>query len=382
MSKAKRARPAIPAEVKTKLWLTAGGRCQYEGCNKALWKDDLTYTEMNTSYIAHIYGYAEGSARYDSILSPKLEKDFSNLMLLCDTHHRIIDNKETAKDYPAQRLINIKKDHEKRIEYLTAITPDKRSHIVLFGAKIGVHDSPLNINRVFEAMLPNYYPAMPHPIELGMANYSIEDSTEIYWKVQIENLENQFVQKIEPIKAKHEVQHFSIFGFAPIPLLVKFGTLLSDIYPAEIFQLHREPPTWNWLDDEGGDVKHEIFEPIGNKKIVALKLELSATITDDRVIEILGDDCDIWSIHHTNPDNDYIRNKANLQDFRILMRKTFDLIKAKYGQDADLHIFPAIPISTALELGRIWMPKADLPMIIYDQNFKLGGFQVAILIKN
>jgi hypothetical protein len=85
-------RPSIPQSVKTELWMKSGGRCQFDGCNIALWHDDLTYNKMNRSYIAHIYGYASGSARFHDMLSPQLEKDFSNLMLMCDTHHRLIDN--------------------------------------------------------------------------------------------------------------------------------------------------------------------------------------------------------------------------------------------------------------------------------------------------
>jgi hypothetical protein len=119
----------------------------------------------------------------------------------------------------------------------------------------------------------------------------------------------------------------------------------------------------------------------GKGKVVALKFELSATITDDRIKTVLGNNCEIWSIRHSNPNNDYIRSKNDLRDFRKIMRTAFDKIKAKHGQDAELNIFPAMPVSTAIELGRVWMPKADLPMIIYDQNYKLGGFSKTITIK-
>ncbi|MAT54439.1 MAG: hypothetical protein CMN32_08140 [Saprospirales bacterium] len=346
-----------------------------------LWRDDSDFAELNRSYIAHIYGYAENSARYDKILSPKLEKDFSNLMLMCDTHHRRIDSEKTRGQYPAERLIKMKKDHESRIEFLTGLTPDKRSHVVLFGSKIGVHESPLHINRVHEALLPNYYPASPNPIELGLSNSSFEDSRDNYWNIQTENLMTQFMQKIGTIKGTHEVQHFSIFALAPQPLLIKLGTLFSDIYSAEVYQLHREPSTWSWLDEDN-EVRFEIIEPEATKKIVALKLELSATIIDDRIIDVLGSDCDIWSIRHDNPNNDFLRSKADLQNFRKVMRIAFDRIKAKHGQDAKLHIFPAMPVSAAIELGRVWMPKADLPMIIYDQNWKREGFFKTITITN
>jgi allophanate hydrolase subunit 2 len=45
-----------------------------------------------------------------------------------------------------------------------------------------------------------------------------------------------------------------------------------------------------------------------------------------------------------------------------------------------VHLFPALPVSAAVEVGRVWMPKAHLPMIVYDQNRKLGGFQKATTI--
>jgi hypothetical protein len=57
-----------------------------------------------------------------------------------------------------------------------------------------------------------------------------------------------------------------------------------------------------------------------------------------------------------------------------------DRIKAVHGDDAILHVFPAVPVSVALEMGRVRMPKADLKMIIYDQNRTLGGFVQAIAI--
>lgn len=56
------------------------------------------------------------------------------------------------------------------------------------------------------------------------------------------------------------------------------------------------------------------------------------------------------------------------------MRYLFDKIKATHGQNATIHLFPACPVSVAIEIGRVWMPKADLPLVIYDQNNKLGKF--------
>jgi hypothetical protein len=49
-------------------------------------------------------------------------------------------------------------------------------------------------------------------------------------------------------------------------------------------------------------------------------------------------------------------------------------IKEAHGQNHPLRIFPAMPVACAVELGRVRMPKGDMPWIIYDQNNKAGGF--------
>ena len=35
-------RPTIPQDIKRELWIKAGGRCEFRGCNKYLYKDGVT----------------------------------------------------------------------------------------------------------------------------------------------------------------------------------------------------------------------------------------------------------------------------------------------------------------------------------------------------
>lgn len=59
-----------------------------------------------------------------------------------------------------------------------------------------------------------------------------------------------------------------------------------------------------------------------------------------------------------------------------------DDIKKTHGNNTKIHLFPAIPVSVAVELGRAYMPKADLPIVIYDRNLsdKEKIFKKAIVI--
>ena len=36
-------------------------------------------------------------------------------------------------------------------------------------------------------------------------------------------------------------------------------------------------------------------------------------------------------------------------------------------------LFPAVPVSVADEIGRVWMPKGDLPIRIFDETRADGG---------
>lgn len=115
---------------------------------------------------------------------------------------------------------------------------------------------------------------------------------------------------------------------------------------------------------------------------VALKLALSATVTDDRIHAVLGENVAIWSLTAENPHNDIMRRPEDLAEFRRYLRRLFDKIKAMHGESTVIHVFPVLPNSAAVEVGRVWMPKADLPLNIYDQNRTASEFIETLKIIN
>lgn len=370
----------LPYRVKIQLWRKAAGRCQYEGCNKPLWIDSLTRTEFNTAYIAHIIADEPGGPRGDIKLSEKLKADISNLMLMCDEHHRLID-REDIEGHPVERLREMKRNHEDRIELVTSLAVNKRSHILLYGANIGQHYVALTWENAAQAMLPNRYPAEKPGIELSLKNSPFQDSEQSYWQIELENLRRQFTLSVQPRLVSGTIKHFSIFAAAPQPLLMELGRLVSDIHDTEVYQLHREPTTWIW-QDHPQDFGYIVKESDANNNVVALNLSLSATIDNSRISSILGENASIWTLTIEVPDNDFLKSREQLSMFRLVFRQLLNRIKAKHGQDVLLHIFPAVPVSVAVEIGRVWMPKADLPMRIYDQNRQAGGFIATIDIAN
>jgi hypothetical protein len=370
----------ISDKNKYQLWVKSGGRCQYRGCNKNLYQDILTKRNFNQSYIAHIVADVAGGPRGDVIRSPLLCDDLTNLMLLCDTHHRSID-KDDVPGHPEPLLLAMKKEHEDRIERLTSIAPNMHSHIVIYKANIGVHSPVITYESVREFLLPTHYPALNHSIDLGLTNSPQRDKDESFWRTEVETLEANFNEYLKPKFKKNEINHLSVFALAPMALLMKLGVLMNDIHHSEIHQPVRTPKTWNL--SEGDDaIIYKVIKPQQKHKTVALNISLSATINNDRITKILGDDCAIYTITIDEPFNDYLKSKKQLQDFSSAIRKLFDQIKSKYSSDTPLHIFPAMPVATAIEFGKIWMPKADMPLIVYDENTVNSGFFKAIELRN
>jgi len=370
------ARPKKPDKTVIRLWTLAGGRCQYKGCNEVLWRDDLTMAAMNAAYIAHIVATEPNGPRGDEVRSPFLATDISNLMLMCDKHHRLID-KEDVEGHPEWLLLQMKQAHEQRIERVTSMKEENKSYILLYGAKVGQHSTKITWDKATHAMMNGWYPAESTPIQLFWQDSPFGDHEPAFWTVEKENLDRKYNERIKPRLDSGELTHLSIFAFAPQPLLIYLGHLLSDITAAEVYQLHREPQNWLWHE---GTVEFgfNIKEPEEIYKTVALNMSLSGTIKEDRIKAVLGDSVSIWTMSIEEPYNDFLKSAKQLSIFRDQYKKLLDQIKARHGENAVLNVFPAVPVSVALEMGRVRMPKADLKMIIFDHNRSAGGFVKAI----
>ena len=359
------------------LWGRSGGRCQFNGCNSPLWKNPVTQEPVNVAQAAHIYAFSSAGARGNRGI-PKSELNiFSNLLLTCHKCHKTIDKDEDGGRYSVELLKNWKARHEARIERVTGIDPDHHSHVILYDRAIGGIHSPVQYDRASVAMFPNRFPAEDQPLQLAATASDSTERDEEFWAVETRDLERKFERKIHDRMADGEIDHLSVFALAPMPLLIRLGTLLTEIRDVDVYQLHREPKGWAWPSvDQGIDLKVE--KPSSYDGAPALVIALSATIDDSRVKRVLGENAVIWRITIPEPTQECIRSKADLSSFRQAIRHLLNEIKATHGQDAVLSIFPAAPVSTMVEFGRVRQPKADLDWIIFDENRALGGFTKAI----
>lgn len=366
---------SLSASLKREILAKSAGRCEFKGCGKYLNTEKVTGKKIRLDEHAHIISDSPKGPRGDEMLSLQLGNDISNIMLLCLDHHKLIDT--DSENYSIEQLKSMKKEHEEGIEfYLNRIHTQQKTKVVIYKSNIGTFkDIPTNRNDICQA-ITDYYPD-PEIVDLFLTNNNLNDSEKTFWEIEERNLEEVFMSEIRKPIEKGEIEHLSVFALAPQPLLIKLGTLLTDIATVDIYQKHREPSTWQWQEEI--TTKYQVVEPTEIKENIALVFSLSFTINDERIYEVLGQNTSIWKVTIDEPNPHFIRCKNQLKDFRQFMMSVYDRIKAIHGEKSIINLFPSVPVSIAVEIGRVRLPKSDLPIKIFDQNN--GKFIETIIIK-
>lgn len=366
----------IPEKTRTILMGKSGGKCEFRGCEKIVLKEALTRKSGIYSNFAHIIADSEKGPRGDKELSAKLCTEESNIMILCFEHHKIIDENEI--DYPVELLREMKQEHEKYVEELMKIPKNNKIIAVKYTSSILDRIPIINDSDIMLSAQKQKKYCIGDIISLRGNTYDEKDS-EFFFELESQNLKSCFLQYVRPIQKRDSSYPIYLYAIAPQPLLIYLGTLFSDISDVEVQQLQREPLREWYLSDEKNmqfDIKLNIPEKKYSK--VALNISITADISEERIRAVLGEECDIIKIESTIHGNDIIKNKNQLQIYNKKIREAYERIKDIYSRNCEINIFPAMPISIAIETGRCWMKKTHPKLIIFDEK---DGFKKALEIQ-
>ena len=343
----------------------AAGRCEFEGCGITLYEEILTRKSIRNSVVAHIVAASPDGPRGDSQRSYELSQSIDNLMLLCPTHHTLIDTQE--KDYPEARLLSMKKTHEDCVERLCTHLQSKPSEMLSLASPIkGQSKVTLDQRKQSQALLPEHYAtSLTGPIFDPESNK--EYHSKEYWRDVDQQLEATYRNFVDSSLKWNPTQHFSIFPLAPIPLVVKLGYLLGDKSTWNIYQFHREFNSWCWQNVEQTNqftIHQQTFRSGGS---VALILSLTADISLERIKRVSDVDS-VITIRAKRFGVDCIRSTKDLTAFWHCYQKACDQIKKTFPDVEEILVFPAIPTSAAFEVGRRYMSGVYPRLKLYDDD--------------
>lgn len=153
-SKPKITRDNPPTHVRLKLWVKSAGRCEFNGCNEPVWRNNLTLSDGNFADVVHIIAASEDGPRGNEESANK-QIEYSNLMLMCKRCHKEID--DNPEKYSAKTLGEWKWKHEDRIQIQTRYTGDiHKSTVLLFMVNINERLSSINPEVFHNAMSQNF----------------------------------------------------------------------------------------------------------------------------------------------------------------------------------------------------------------------------------
>ncbi len=378
--KTSKARRTIPSRTEAELWGRAAGRCQFPSCNKVVYLSESTSEPVNVADKAHIRPFASEGPRGDGQPRSASINASDNLMLLCKGCHKTIDDPTTSGRYSEAQLRKWKADHEDRVRRVTGIKPSRKSQVVLYRGRIGAITSqqqyPLAVDALFKE---GWFPQSDRPIELRMVS-ELDDSNPEFWTTEGEHLRRRFNREIKPLIEEDRLLHFSVFGLASQPLLVLLGSLFTDQVPAEVYQPHRNPHRWAW-PATSGTTEYQIRRPDDYQGTPALVVSLSATIARIRIADSAPTPHSIWEITIPSPSPHFLTSKEQLTDFGKAIRKVVDDIRVSCPAAEEILVFPAMPAACAVEMGRVRLPKSDLPWRFFDQNNTHNRFIEALTIR-
>lgn len=362
----------IPALARTILLVNAGGRCEFDGCNKYLLEHHVTLTEGNFAEVAHIVAFRPDGPRGQQSVRPKNINRPDNLMVLCPACHKLVD--DNPERYTKQTLERYKENHENHVRHMTGLSPELKTSVLIFAANIGEQQVFIPFDQVLEAVSPRYPASRPGKM-IDLTAIHVDDARHL--ETAREEIKRRIAQLYDAGSEVHTTKHLSVFGLGPISLLVDLGARLSNKIPTDLFQLHRDTETWTWKEARSSARYRFVRRRLGKDSTkVSLLLSLSGQIAAQDLPHIIDERYSIYEItlSHQVPRPTFLASKADLENFRLVYQKALSTITRNHGLVDDLHLFPAVPAPVAILLGRELLPKVHPALHVYDFNKRNGGF--------
>lgn len=212
-------------------------------------------------------------------------------------------------------------------------------------------------------------------IDISMHNFPLSQKDgESFWQLEKKSLVETFNKKVLP-RLESGVG-VDLYGLAPIPLLVMLGNLFANRPNINIYQLKKNPSTFEWSKRGKKLNITTAWIRNGHSSEVALVMSFSGKVNIENVNKIIGNDMPVIEMGIQEPYDDFLRTKKQLDMFITEYRK-LKAIFERLGVNK-IHLFAAIPVAFAMGIGQAYNPNYDAVIVTYD--YHQGQYTEAISI--
>lgn len=224
--------------------------------------------------------------------------------------------------------------------------------------------SPISLQAVSEAMAP----ARP----FGAPFFIRPVFNELPWTEAAEQQKIIVDEIIE--KSRDLIPRFSVFSFAPIPLAIHLGFLLSDRVEVQYFQFDRENKSWSWRAAEEAEIDDNIqvaglpVEETNEPIEVSIAVSLSAKISKLDIAEAAPDSKLTVDVFVDNPDVMWLQSPRQLSKLARVFRNTLSKIGSMAPRCSRIHLFYSGPTGGSIVLGQQINPRMNPPVELYQYS--------------
>lgn len=369
----------VPSTARLLLVARTAGRCEFDGCNKYLFRDSVTKLAGNFAQVAHIIAFSPVGPRGARALATEEKNDIPNLMLLCPVHHKLVDDSEDL--YPVRVLRTFKRRHEDRIKHLTGLPAENFTTVLILKSRIGSRPVQVTRAQVQRAIAPRY-PAADDFVEIDLTTIP-DDNNPGFLESAKAAIDSQTSRLYETRYGSDPVSHISVFALAPIPVLMYLGSRLSDKIPVALYQRHRDTEGWTW-NVRGTPVEFGFREAqVGtDRHAVALLLSISGSVGLKDLPSAIDDRFSVYEMTPliVTPSLRLLRTRADLDAFTRTYEALMTSIATDHAGLTEVLLFPALPAPAAIAAGRALLEKRHPRVVVYDFDKRTNGFTETVRI--
>jgi len=358
--------------VDREIWVRAGGRCAI--CNRYL-LDDNTGRVTSLGEVAHnVASGGEGTRaqRADDSMPMADRNAAENLVLLCQEHHEIVDAPGAEAVFDRGRMRNLKRRHESGIRYLTELRDSRRTAVLRLRAPVQGAQVEIDKRQVVDAVLHDgRYPDYPWGNDrLGdLIDLAHHDSTSPLGLRAAAGEVERRLQALSAAVRDSKVNHFSVFAYAPTPLLIHLGYVLDDTIDCDVYQRHRRTQNWTWQEDAQA-CAFALHVPIRVVRAdeALLVVNASGTIHPDELPRQLRHvQRFLIETAAMAPSADVAANPETIANFAEVLRVFFATLE-RTVKPRHLHLVTAAPIALLVTLGRLVDKSLGLHLHIHERR--------------
>lgn len=379
----------VSEATKFKVACSAAWRCQFEGCGEDLRQHLTPSMSGNYSYFAHIVASSKEGPRGNE-QSEALADDPSNIMLLCDKCHRLID-RIAPNEYDADRLRNMLQKNIQEVNRLLECLKMPNAEMIVIGGAIEGQAFRFDPKAAEEAMwLRNIKSSNPAEYFVNNALYFSSSNNNNYWANAFHLLKSTDLSRLKSFLRETgrdgQLRSLAIFALHGSSILVLSGRLIGDSSPVHLFQFHRQQiegkgRQWAWPSDVdeplSGKFKINILkEPVSTDSEMVLQINLTAKIPPEDLpvhffknndfkfptVELTTDNCNFSVISHPK-DLELLGNAID-----SIYRKIQDEWRIR-----KVHLFIIAPTTACIRIGQKMQARHHSDFTIYERKPSIGG---------